>query len=298
MSTPKSLAILFSLVETTSRFKVVICPTCATETLEPGTIELAGAQAVSETATIIRPLTSEIRRFKVLQTENSPQGYLAEPHLWLIENGSMWDLFAIGFVAGLALAIPVGPMAIMLVNTTVSRGLRHGVVGALGMASVDGAYALTVFIVGGLIAAALASIKVILALVGAGILLILGVSTAIKNWRLLGSPEGSSSTSQSSGSTIKTYLTFVLATVVNPPTALYFLAIAPNVANMGFSLSVETALLFALSVFAGSLIWQEGLVFAGLAIRGITSNRFRVWFGLIGGILIIALAISIGLNAL
>jgi arginine exporter protein ArgO len=67
---------------------------------------------------------------------------------------------------------------------------------------------------------------------------------------------------------------------------------------MGFALSIETALVFALSVFVGSLIWQEGLVFAGLAIRGLTSNRFRTWFGLVGGILIIALAISIGLNAL
>jgi threonine/homoserine/homoserine lactone efflux protein len=86
--------------------------------------------------------------------------------------------------------------------------------------------------------------------------------------------------------------------VVNPPTALYFLAIAPNVANMGFALSVETAFVFAGSVFVGSLVWQEALVFAGLAIRGITSNRFRTWFGLVGGILIIALAISIGLNAL
>ena len=210
----------------------------------------------------------------------------------------MWELFAIGFLAGLALAIPVGPMAIMLVNTTISRGLRHGVVGALGMASVDGTYALAVFVVGGLIAAALASMKLALALVGAGILLVLGLSTAIKNLRLLGKADLAESETKPTGSTLKTYLTFVLATVVNPPTALYFLAIAPNVANMGFTLSIETALVFAVSVFIGSLIWQEGLVFAGLAIRGLTSNRFRTWFGLVGGILIIVLAISIGLNAL
>jgi threonine/homoserine/homoserine lactone efflux protein len=210
----------------------------------------------------------------------------------------MWELFAIGFLAGLALAIPVGPMAIMLVNTTISRGLRHGVVGALGMASVDGAYALAVFVVGGMIAAALTSMKLILALIGAGILLILGTSTAIKNLRLLGKADLADSEAKPTGSTLKSYLTFVLATVVNPPTALYFLAIAPNVANMGFALSMETAFVFAVSVFVGSLVWQEALVFAGLAIRGITSNRFRTWFGLVGGILIIALAISIGLNAL
>jgi threonine/homoserine/homoserine lactone efflux protein len=206
----------------------------------------------------------------------------------------MWELFTIGFLAGLALAIPVGPMAIMLVNTTISRGLRHGVVGALGMASVDGVYALAVFVIGGFIAAALASLKVFLGLAGAGILLVLGLQTLIRNLQLVGKPDLQASLSTSNGSLVKTFGTFVLATVVNPPTALYFLAIAPNVANLGFPLSLENVIVFASAVFFGSLLWQEGLVVAGLAIRGITTNVFRVWLGAIGGLLVIGLAISIG----
>jgi uncharacterized membrane protein YqgA involved in biofilm formation len=55
---------------------------------------------------------------------------------------------------------------------------------------------------------------------------------------------------------------------------------------------------FAAAVFIGSLIWQEALVFAGLAIRGITTNAFRVWLGAVGGLLIIALAISIGYQSI
>lgn len=216
----------------------------------------------------------------------------------LLENGIMWELFTIGFLAGLALAIPVGPMAIMLVNTTISRGLRNGVVGALGMASVDGVYALAVFVIGGAIAAALTSLKLILGLVGASILLVLGVQTLIRNLRLIGKPELQVSASVGGGSVFKTFGIFVAATVVNPPTALYFLAIAPNVANLGFSLSIETAVVFAAAVFIGSLIWQEALVFAGLAIRGITTNAFRVWLGAVGGLLIIALAISIGYQSI
>ena len=45
----------------------------------------------------------------------------------------MSDLFVIGFFAGLALAIPVGPMAIMLINTTLEKGWRTGVAGASAM---------------------------------------------------------------------------------------------------------------------------------------------------------------------
>mgnify|MGYP000355450019 CR=1 FL=1 len=210
----------------------------------------------------------------------------------------MWELFTIGFLAGLALAIPVGPMAIMLVNTTISRGLRHGVVGALGMATVDGTYALAVFVIGGLIASVLTTLKLALGLVGAAILLVLGIQTLVKNLKLIGQKDIDSATLSDSGSVAKTFGTFVAATVVNPPTALYFLAIAPNVANMGYELTLANVLVFAVAVLVGSLIWQESLVFLGLAIRGITSNRFRVWLGLLGGLLIIALALSIGYRAL
>jgi membrane protein DedA with SNARE-associated domain len=63
-------------------------------------------------------------------------------------------------------------------------------------------------------------------------------------------------------------------------------------------LNLSTATIFALSVLIGSLIWQETLVFVGLAVRGITSNRFRVWLGLLGGLLIVGLALSIGYRAL
>ncbi|MEN9707308.1 MAG: hypothetical protein RIS31_874 [Actinomycetota bacterium] len=209
----------------------------------------------------------------------------------------MWELFVIGFMAGLALAIPVGPMAIMLVNTTISRGLRHGVVGALGMASVDATYALAVFVIGGLIAAALASLKLVFGLVGAAILLALGIQTAYKNLKLLRSAANLDGKTAEAGSVGKTFGTFVAATVVNAPTALYFLAIAPNVANMGYAINFANVSIFVVSVFVGSLIWQEGLVFTGLAIRGITTNRFRAWIGFVGGILIVALAISIGVRA-
>ena len=209
----------------------------------------------------------------------------------------MLELFAIGFMAGLALAIPVGPMAIMLINTTISRGLRHGVVGALGMATVDATYALAVFVIGGLIASALTSLKLAFGLIGAAILLVLGIQTAFKNLQLLRSQSDLQGKTADTGSVFKTFGTFVGATVVNAPTALYFLAIAPNVANMGYTISALNVTIFVVSVFFGSLIWQEALVFTGLAIRGITTNRFRAWIGLVGGVLIIALAINIGIRA-
>jgi threonine/homoserine/homoserine lactone efflux protein len=208
----------------------------------------------------------------------------------------MSDLFSIGFLAGLALAIPVGPMAIMLVNTTISRGWRHGASGALGMASVDFGYALLVFLAGRLIHSWLSDYGVWLGVGGALILLFLGAQTLIRNLRLLGKP-GSELSGSVGGKTIfGTYSIFVGATVMNPPTALYFLAIAPNLS--GLSSEVFAPLVFALGVFIGSLIWQEGLALAGIGLRQITSNRIRPWIGAIGGLLIIALAVKIAVDAI
>ena len=96
-----------------------------------------------------------------------------------------YELFAIGFVAGLALAIPVGPMAIMLINTTLEKGWRHGVAGASAMATVDFLYALTVFLLGHAIASFFATWGQLLSLLGAAVLLALGLFTLIRNLKLL-----------------------------------------------------------------------------------------------------------------
>ena len=208
----------------------------------------------------------------------------------------MLELFLVGFFAGLALAIPVGPMAIMLVNTTIARGWRHGSIGALGMASVDFTYALLVFIAGRIISGFLGEYGMWLGLGGALILLWLGISTLVRNLRLIGRPDESSSGSIGGKTLLATYGIFVGATALNPPTALYFLAIAPNLA--GLSSAAVAPLVFAAGVFVGSVIWQETLALAGLGLRQITSNRVRPWLGTFGGALIIALAIKIAFDAL
>ena len=202
----------------------------------------------------------------------------------------MWQLFALGFTAGLALAIPVGPMAIFLINTTVSRGFKHGIVGAAGMATVDGIYALSVFLLGSLVSGWLTTYGFWLSMLGAIIILILGLNTLRRNLALLIEKTISEVRIPENGSVSSTFVKFVGATAVNPPTALYFLAIAPSIAGLGFSLNLESALWFAGSVLFGSLLWQETLVLVGDLVRNFTSNKIRAWLGFAGGLAMIALA--------
>jgi threonine/homoserine/homoserine lactone efflux protein len=208
------------------------------------------------------------------------------------------DLFAFGFAAGLALAIPVGPMAIMLINTTMSRGWRHGVLGALAMAVIDFSYALVVFLVGALIANFLSDWGVLLSLIGAAILIALGTQTLIRNIVLLKKPDNQDMTSMTNGSHRKTFVTFAGATALNPPTALYFLAIAPTLSGLSSDTGLAPAIIFAGGVFVGSIIWQEGLALAGLGLRSLTTNKVRAIVGTVGGALIIVLAISLAIRGL
>ena len=212
-------------------------------------------------------------------------------------NGLL-TIVAIGFAAGLALAIPVGPMAIMLINTTIAKGLRHGVVGALAMATVDGLYAVSVFYIGSALASWLKVWALWLSLGGSAILLYLGIATLVKNLALLNKKTEDAHPADRSTSRGKTFATFFAATVVNPPTALYFLALAPSVSSIATDGNVFAGVVFAIGVFAGSIVWQESLAIAGVALRSVTRGKVRAWIGAFGGVLIIALSVTMALRAL
>jgi arginine exporter protein ArgO len=54
-----------------------------------------------------------------------------------------------------------------------------------------------------------------------------------------------------------------------------------------------SAFTFAIGVFVGSVIWQQVLAFAGTALRKFAQRKVRIFFGLIGGVLIVVLALAL-----
>lgn len=217
----------------------------------------------------------------------------------------MIEIWLVGFTAGLALAIPVGPMAIMLVQTATTRGWRHGATGAFAMASVDMLYAVAVFVIGGAIVGFLRHWGTALTLAGAAILVWLGGQTLWTNVQKLRSNQSAGAgRSADAGSLLGTYLTFAGATVVNPPTALYFLAIAPSVARTASasgtlgSQTLIAAVIFGLGVFIGSVIWQQTLAAGGTLLRKISTSRFQAITGIIGGLMILGLAAALIVRSL
>ncbi|MFM5905654.1 MAG: LysE family translocator [Micrococcales bacterium] len=208
----------------------------------------------------------------------------------------MGDLFAIGIFAGLALAIPVGPMALLLIQTTIQRGLSAGIAGGLGMATVDFLYAIAAFTMGGLVTTFLGSSGGFLSWVGGLILAGFGARTAVSSWRTRNSNVDSVVTQKITAS--RNFFRFVAATLVNPPTALYFVALAATFAQkfsrtelcvLEFS---SLALTFGLGVFLGSGLWQESLAVGAHTLKKWLSVKAQKWIGVSSGVLIVALAVK------
>lgn len=198
-----------------------------------------------------------------------------------------------GFAAGLALAIPLGPMALLLISTTLKQGRNVGAFGALAMASVDFFYALTVFAFGSVLVSALASWQIWLRLLGSFLLILL----AIKIFRDAIKSSGFAITENqsASGSRLKTYAKFFGLTVINPATAFYFFGITPSVASLSGNAGAANIFYFAFGVFFGSIIWQMSLVGAAQLTRMFTNAKFQKFLQITGALLIAALAIGLQL---
>ena len=92
----------------------------------------------------------------------------------------MTAVLAAGLVAGYGVAIPVGPVAVYLVTLTARTSVRVGAAAALGIATVDGGYALLATVAGSAVVRVLRPVLPALHWTAAVVLLAMGA------WMVLG----------------------------------------------------------------------------------------------------------------
>lgn len=199
------------------------------------------------------------------------------PHRGLVD---VMTALGAGVLAGLALAVPVGAIGVLLVQEGATRGLRTAAAAASAVATVDVLYCLTAVCAGSALAPVITSWGAWPRRVG-GVLL---VAIAVTSAALASSPAGATDaqspqeTSQARG--IQRYVLFLTLTAVNPATLIYFAALVaalPAVTTSG-----STAVLFTLGVGLASLMWQLFLASLGAALRWKTGARFTRATTLIG----------------
>jgi threonine/homoserine/homoserine lactone efflux protein len=204
----------------------------------------------------------------------------------------MTDAIVSGALAGYAIAIPVGAMAVLVVDAGLTAGFRTGVAAGLGVASADLLYAVVAAFAGAAIAALLEPWESALALASAAVLAGFAVMLALRARRLAAAGPATAPPSRPE----RTYARFLGLTIVNPPTIALFAAI---VVGMGADAlpGVSDRGAFALAVFLASASWQTLLALVGAAAHRHLPDGARVWASLAGAGVIALLAVRTALGA-
>lgn len=190
-----------------------------------------------------------------------------------------------GLVTGLAIAVPVGAVGVLLVSVTARTSWRVGAAAALGIATVDGLYA-TVAVVGGAAAAALLAPVAEPLRVGSAAVLV-GIA-GLTAWHAVARADAPPRTPTLGPG--RAYGLFLALTAVNPATVAYFAAIV--LANRGLVAGPAEAAAFVVAAFAASACWQLTLAGGGAGLgRALTTPRGRLATGLVSATVIAGLAV-------
>ena len=203
--------------------------------------------------------------------------------------------FLAGIVAGYGIAIPVGPITLLVVDTAMRRGFRPAFAAALGAASADLIYATAAAVAGLALATHLEPYARSLRLAGAATLAGIAAVRAVALVRARrGEPPGRLTKPASGG--IRTYATFLGLTLTNPVTVAYFAALIVGLQGDTLA-SGQAKAAFVVAAFGASLSWQTFLAAAGAMLHRRLPAGAAFVTGTVGSAIILALAISLALSA-
>jgi threonine/homoserine/homoserine lactone efflux protein len=195
-----------------------------------------------------------------------------------------------GLAAGLAIAMQVGAVSLLLVETAVVRGTRIGVAAGMGVATVDLLFAAAAAAAGATAGAMLAEHEVEIRLVAAATLAAIAVHGLVALGR---EPSGAAADPAGTDGPRAHYVRFFAITLVNPLTIASFAAVATSL-PLG---APAAAAAFAAGVGVASGGWHLVLtVAAGHAGRWITP-RIEKALGVGGRIAVLLLAAHLALGA-
>jgi threonine/homoserine/homoserine lactone efflux protein len=194
-----------------------------------------------------------------------------------------------GILAGYGIAIPVGAIAVLIVQTGIRSGFRRAAAAGAGAAAADLIYAVVAVSAGAAVAASVESLDDPFRWAGAVVLFLIG---AIGLWRGWGETPDLEPAPEGRTGYLSTFLRFLGLTLINPLTVVAFTAF---VLGMGLAegLAPVEGVLFVAGVAGASLSWQTVLAGIGAFARHRLSERFRHGAVVLGNLIVIALAILV-----
>jgi threonine/homoserine/homoserine lactone efflux protein len=193
-----------------------------------------------------------------------------------------------GFSVGFMASIPLGPIGVMCIQRTLSKGHRSGVVSGLGAASADLIFAIVAVFSLTLVTAFVETHMLLLKMIGGICVVVMGVYIFLKNPAVQIRKNRAGK-----GSLWSDFITIFFLTLTNPAFILVFVTLfaatgvgqTPTVNNL-----LSNVLLLA-GVYLGGNTWWFTLT----SLVSMLRNRFRprhlLWINRISGALITALGV-------
>jgi threonine/homoserine/homoserine lactone efflux protein len=200
----------------------------------------------------------------------------------------MLDAFLIGLLAGYAIAIPVGPIAVLILRTGMRDGLVPAMAAGAGTATVDVIYATVAMVAGPALVALIAPVLVPARLLAAAVLLVFA-ARQLRGVDL-------TAAERAPVPVARTYATFLALTLLNPATVIYFASLAVGLPTI--SSEPGARVLFVAGAGLSSLSWQWLLAGAGSALHGRVPARLGILTGIASSAIIALLALKIAADAL
>lgn len=201
---------------------------------------------------------------------------------------SSLDAFLSGVFAGYGIAIPVGPIAILILELGLRRGFRVALSAGAGAASADLIYATVAALAGTLLVSFLAPFAPILRVGSATGLIALGA------WLLYHGRNRSGRAHKRGLRTMnctETYGVVLGLTLLNPITVTYFTTLILGM--HGFSPSSISAILFISGAFIASFSWQSFLAsISGISHKHLSAKLQLATF-MVGNFVIIGFGVAI-----
>lgn len=193
--------------------------------------------------------------------------------------------FFTGIVAGLAIAMPPGAIATLILQTGLQRGFRAAFAAGLGCATVDFLYASVAVFLGAALVPLLGTAEPALRGAAGVALIAIGVIGMLGLRRRAGDAAPSTTTAE----LLRTYLRFVALTLVNPATLAYFIAVA---LGLGREVLADGPAFIAGVVLATGT-WQSGLALVSGSLHGRLRPSARGTIAILANVVVIALGLRI-----
>jgi threonine/homoserine/homoserine lactone efflux protein len=200
------------------------------------------------------------------------------------------EAFWAGVVAGYGIAIPVGAIAVLIVEVGIRCGFRCAFFAGAGAATADLLYAALAIVGGAALAGVVQSVDQPLRILSAVVLIVI----AVIGLRRAGqsAPSASGLAMPDRRELAGTYARFLGLTIINPATVVYFAAVIIGL-GVASDMTAAQGLLFVLGAFLASLSWQSLLAAVGAFAGDRLSARAQTVAVIVGNLVILAFAVVI-----